>query len=84
MIQEIYDLNHVANNLEKRVSDLTILQQSALQTLPMIRIIQGNNAMLVDKVFMLLKTLPCQHGRIRSAWLFHSKSKDSVELAKYH
>jgi len=37
--QQIYDLNHLANNLEKRVSDLQVLQQSAMQTLPMIRII---------------------------------------------
>lgn len=68
MIQEIYDLNHVANNLEKRVSDLTILQQSALQTLPMIRILQGNNAMLVDKFYAVKSnTLPAWKNQISLA-----------------
>ena len=37
--QPVYDLNHLANNLEKRVSDLQVLQQSAMHSLPIIRII---------------------------------------------
>ena len=58
-VQQIYDLNHAANNLEKRVHDLQMLQQSALQTLPMIRIIQSNNLMLVDKFYAIKNiTLP--------------------------
>lgn len=81
VIQEIYDLNHVANNLEKRVSDLTILQQSALQTLPMIRIIQGNNAMLVDKFYAVKNiTLPAWKNQISLA-ISLQEQKNSVELA---
>src|SRR5690606_37042535 len=58
-VQKVYDLNHLANNLEKRVSDLQVLQQSAMQTLPMIRIIQSNNLMLVDKFYAIKNiTLP--------------------------
>ena len=53
IVSQIYDLNHHANNLEKRVHDLRTLQQSALQTLPMIRIIQSNNLMLVDKFYAI-------------------------------
>jgi uncharacterized protein YaaN involved in tellurite resistance len=59
VIQRIYDLNHVVNNLEKRLHDLHVLQQSALQTLPMIRIIQANNLMLVDK-FYAIKNITIQ------------------------
>ena len=46
---EIADLESVATNLEKRVNDLMVLQHSALQSLPMIRLIQSNNQMLADK-----------------------------------
>ena len=47
--QRVSDLSALANRLDKRVNDLLILQASALQTLPTIRIIQGNNQMLVEK-----------------------------------
>src|SRR5690606_24975633 len=66
--QKIYDLNHLANNLEKRVSDLQVLQQSAMQTLPMIRIIQSNNLMLVDKFYAIKNiTLPAWKNQISLA-----------------
>lgn len=35
--------------LSKRADDLTVLQHSALQMLPMVRIIQSNNLALIDK-----------------------------------
>lgn len=79
--QKIYELNHVANNLDKRISDLTILQQSALQTLPMIRIIQSNNAMLVDKFYAIKNiTLPAWKNQISLAISLHEQ-KSSVQLA---
>lgn len=79
--QQIYDLNHLANNLEKRVSDLQVLQQSAMQTLPMIRIIQSNNLMLVDKFYAIKNiTLPAWKNQISLA-LSLNEQKNSVELA---
>lgn len=79
--QQIYDLNHVANNLEKRVSDLQILQQSAMQTLPMIRIIQSNNLMLVDKFYAIKNiTLPAWKNQISLA-ISLNEQKNSVQLA---
>lgn len=79
--QQIYDLNLASNNLEKRISDLMLLQQSAIQTLPMIRIIQANNNMLVDK-FHAIKhiTLPAWKNQISLA-LSLNEQKNSVELA---
>ena len=66
--QQIYDLNHIANNLEKRVSDLHVLQQSAMQTFPMIRIIQSNNLILVDKFYAIKNiTLPAWKNQISLA-----------------
>ena len=80
-VQKIYDLNHLANNLEKRVSDLQILQQSAMQTLPMIRIIQSNNLMLVDKFYAIKNiTLPAWKNQISLAISLHEQ-KNSVQLA---
>lgn len=79
--QKIYDLNHLANNLEKRVSDLQILQQSAMQTLPMIRIIQSNNLMLVDKFYAIKNiTLPAWKNQISLA-ISLNEQKNSVQLA---
>lgn len=79
--QQVYDLNHFANNLEKRVSDLQILQQSAMQTLPMIRIIQSNNLMLVDKFYAIKNiTLPAWKNQISLA-ISLQEQKNSVQLA---
>ncbi len=79
--QKIYDLNHLANNLEKRISDLQVLQQSAIQTLPMIRIIQSNNLMLVDKFYAIKNiTLPAWKNQISLAISLHEQ-KNSVQLA---
>ncbi|WP_151816928.1 toxic anion resistance protein [Acinetobacter junii] len=81
-MQQIYDLNHLANNLEKRVSDLQVLQQSAMQTLPMIRIIQSNNLMLVDKFYAIKNiTLPTWKNQISLA-ISLQEQKNSVQLAK--
>ena len=79
--QQIYDINHLANNLEKRVSDLQVLQQSALQTLPMIRIIQSNNLMLVDKFYAIKNiTLPAWKNQISLA-ISLQEQRNSVQLA---
>jgi len=80
--QQIYDLNHLSNNLEKRVSDLQVLQQSAMQTLPMIRIIQSNNLMLVDKFYAIKNiTLPAWKNQISLA-ISLQEQKNSVQLAQ--
>ncbi|WP_218699375.1 toxic anion resistance protein [Acinetobacter harbinensis] len=80
-VQKVYDLNHLSNNLEKRVSDLQVLQQSAMQTLPMIRIIQSNNLMLVDKFYAIKNiTLPAWKNQISLA-ISLSEQKNSVQLA---
>lgn len=80
--QQIYDLNHFSNNLEKRVGDLQVLQQSAMQMLPMIRIIQSNNLMLVDKFYAIKNiTLPAWKNQISLA-ISLQEQQNSVQLAK--
>ena len=81
IVQKIYDLNHLANNLEKRVSDFQILQHSAMQSLPMIRIIQSNNLMLVDKFYAIKNiTIPAWKNQISLA-ISLNEQKNSVQLA---
>lgn len=79
---QIFELNGVANSLDKRIGDLRMLQQSALQTLPMIRVIQTNNSMLVEK-FNTIKaiTLPAWKNSITLA-LSLAEQQNSVKLAE--
>lgn len=52
----VFELNTTITSLEKRVSDLQLLQASAEQTVPMIGIIANNNIMLINK-FNAIKTV---------------------------
>ncbi|EBM5962831.1 TPA: toxic anion resistance protein [Salmonella enterica subsp. enterica serovar 16:l,v:-] len=54
--QQVSDLDALISNLDKRIGDLIVSQQSAMQVLPMIRIIQSNNQNLVDKFHSVKET----------------------------
>ncbi|NOT85245.1 MAG: toxic anion resistance protein [Methylococcaceae bacterium] len=55
----ISELEQVIAYLDKRVTDLQMLQHSALQSLPMIRMIQANNRMLSEKLYTIYElTIP--------------------------
>lgn len=56
LAQQVSDLKDIAARVEKRVYDLKSLQMLALQTAPMIRMVQTNNLTLVEK-FDNIKTL---------------------------
>lgn len=47
--QAISNLQDVLNRLDKRVHDLRTMQMVAVQTAPMIRMVQSNNQLLIDK-----------------------------------
>ena len=47
--QALADLDAVINRLGKRVHDLQTMQMVAIQTAPMIRLVQSNNQTLIDK-----------------------------------
>ena len=49
MAQEVNDLNQFINRLEKRVHDLKLSRQIAIQSAPQIRLIQEVNQTLVEK-----------------------------------
>lgn len=82
LVQQIYERNQQANHLEKRLHDLQTLQQSALQTLPMIRLIQSNNLMLIDKFYAIKNiTFPAWKNQMSLALSLNEQQK-SVQLAQ--
>lgn len=78
---EVADLETVATNLEKRINDLMVLQHSALQSLPMIRLIQSNNQMLADKFHTVREITVPAWKRQFMLKLTLNEQRNAVELA---
>lgn len=78
---EVADLETVATNLEKRINDLMVLQHSALQSLPMIRLIQSNNQMLADKFHTVREITVHAWKRQFMLKLTLNEQRNAVELA---
>lgn len=67
--------------LSKRIGDLSVLQHSALQTLPMIRMMQANNVVLLEKFQTIQRlTLPAWKRTFVLA-LALNEQRDAVKLA---
>ncbi|HEY8095835.1 MAG TPA: toxic anion resistance protein [Methylobacter sp.] len=80
--QHIADLEGIIANLDKRTGDLIVLQQSAFQTLPMIRIMQTNNTALVEKFYTIKElTIPAWKRSFVAA-LSLNEQKNAVELSE--
>ncbi|KSQ21655.1 toxic anion resistance protein [Pseudomonas aeruginosa] len=80
-VQQLSDLDNLISNLDKRIGDLTALQQSALQTLPTIRLLQNNNQQLIDK-FATIRTVAIpawKRGFMLAISL--NEQRNSVQLA---
>ncbi|MCL1989551.1 MAG: toxic anion resistance protein [Defluviitaleaceae bacterium] len=57
--QAARDLDGLANRFEKKIHDLELTKTIAMQTAPQIRLIQGNNTVLVEKIqSTLVNTIP--------------------------
>lgn len=68
--------------LEKRIADMRVLQHSALQTLPMIRLVQTNNTLLIEKFHTVKElTLPAWKRQFMLA-LSLSEQRNAVNLAR--
>jgi uncharacterized protein YaaN involved in tellurite resistance len=67
--------------LSKRIGDLAVLQHSALQTLPMVRMMQANNIVLLEKFQTIQRlTLPAWKRTFVLA-LALNEQRDAVKLA---
>lgn len=68
--------------LDKRMADMRMLQYSALQTLPMIRLVQTNNALLIEKFHTIRElTLPAWKRQFMLT-LSLSEQRNAVQMAK--
>lgn len=80
-VQSLADLDLLISNLDKRIGDLQSLQHSALQSLPMIRMIQSNNQVLVDKFHTIKEiTVPAWKRQFMLA-LSLNEQRNAVDLA---
>ncbi len=80
--QELNDLENLMANLDKRVGDMQALQHAALQSLPMIRMIQSNNHMLVEKFHTIRElTVPAWKRQFMLA-LSLNEQQNAVQLAE--
>lgn len=53
------DLDSMCNRFEKKLHDLELTRQVSLQTAPQIRLVQGNNTMMVEKIqSTIVNTIP--------------------------
>jgi uncharacterized protein YaaN involved in tellurite resistance len=63
--QRVRDFEALVDRFEKKVHNLKLSRMIAIQTAPQIRIIQGNNQVLVDKIqTSVLNTLPLWRSQI--------------------
>jgi uncharacterized protein YaaN involved in tellurite resistance len=79
--QAVQDRRDAIAALDKRVADMRMLQHAALQQLPMIRMVQANNRMLIEKFHTIRElTVPAWKRQFTLA-LSLNEQRSAVELA---
>lgn len=79
--QAVQDRRDAIAALDKRIADLRMLQHAALQQLPMIRMVQANNRMLIEKFHTIRElTVPAWKRQFTLALSLHEQ-RSAVELA---
>lgn len=80
--QRLQDLNQLIIRFEKKLHDMQLSRMVAIQTSPQIRLIQGNNETLVEKIqSSVLTTIPLwKNQMVIAVGLFRQKS--ALELQK--
>ena len=80
-VQDLADLDAVITNLDIRIGNLQALQQSALQTLPQIRVVQTGNQVLIDKFHTVRQiSIPAWKRQFMLA-LGLNEQRNAVQLA---
>lgn len=57
VVQQVNDLKNKLNRLDKKITDLKVTRHLAIQTAPQIRLIQGNNVLLVQNIQTTINTI---------------------------
>jgi uncharacterized protein YaaN involved in tellurite resistance len=77
--QQLRDLRTVRDDLERRVHDLRLTRQVAMQSLPSIRLVQENDKALVGKInSTLVNTVPLWRQQLAQALTIH-RSREAAE-----
>ena len=86
-IQELKEIRSFADDLERRVHDLRLSRQVAMQSLPSIRLIQENDKSLINKISStLVNTVPLWRNQLaQTVTIFRSHEsakalKDATDL----
>jgi len=86
-IQELRDIRSFGDDLERRVHDLRLSRQVAMQSLPSIRLIQENDKSLINKISStLVNTVPLWRNQLaQTVTIFRSHEsakalKDATDL----
>ena len=80
--QRLADLNQAVARFERRVHDLKLTRMIAIQTAPQIRLIQGNDQNLVEKIqSSILTTIPLWKNQIIIAISLYRQQR-AVELQR--
>lgn len=83
LLQKVADLDTLGSNLDKRIGDLSALQQAAMQSLPTIRMIQANNQALIDKFHTIREiTVPAWKRQFMLA-ITLNEQQNAVQLATH-
>jgi uncharacterized protein YaaN involved in tellurite resistance len=80
--QKLSDLRQATGRFERRIHDLRLTRMIAIQTAPQIRLIQGNDQNLVEKIqTSILTTIPLWKNQIVIAISLY-RQQNAVELQK--
>ncbi len=80
--QKLQDMNQLLNRFEKKLHDLLLSRMISIQTAPQIRLIQGNDQTLVEKIqSSILNTIPLWKNQIVIAIGLY-RQKEALELQK--
>ncbi|MFZ5969048.1 MAG: toxic anion resistance protein [Bacillota bacterium] len=81
-IQKYNDFAQTLNEIEKRIFDLKLSREIAIQTLPQIRLVQNNDKILASKIqSSILTTIPIWKNQI-ALTISLNKQKTALELQK--
>jgi uncharacterized protein YaaN involved in tellurite resistance len=84
MAQQLRDLRSARDDLERRIHDLKLTRQVAMQSLPSIRLVQENDKTLINKInSTLINTVPLWKNQLAQAvTIFRmSEAAESVKRA---
>jgi uncharacterized protein YaaN involved in tellurite resistance len=80
--QELRDLRGVRDDLERRIHDLRLTRQVAMQSLPSIRLVQENDKGLVNKISStIVNTVPLWRQQLATAVTLE-RSRDAAQTVK--